>query len=49
MGLMKSVEKFNPLAGSRFGNYAFWWIRQAIRKAVFRHSRTIRLPVNLVA
>ncbi|XP_014514037.1 RNA polymerase sigma factor sigF, chloroplastic-like isoform X1 [Vigna radiata var. radiata] len=44
MGLMKSVEKFNPLAGSRFGNYAFWWIRQAIRKAVFRHSRTIRLP-----
>ncbi|KAG5028963.1 hypothetical protein JHK87_012477 [Glycine soja] len=48
MGLMKSVEKFNPLAGSRFGNYAFWWIRQAIRKAVFRHSRTIRLPINLV-
>ncbi|XP_027363645.1 RNA polymerase sigma factor sigF, chloroplastic-like isoform X3 [Abrus precatorius] len=44
MGLMKSVEKFNPLAGCRFGNYAFWWIRQAIRKAVFRHSRTIRLP-----
>ncbi|KAK7355557.1 hypothetical protein VNO80_14815 [Phaseolus coccineus] len=44
MGLMKSVEKFNPLAGSRFGNYAFWWIRQAVRKAVFRHSRTIRLP-----
>ncbi|KAL2978619.1 hypothetical protein AAZX31_13G127000 [Glycine max] len=44
MGLMKSVEKFNPLVGSRFGNYAFWWIRQAIRKAVFRHSRTIRLP-----
>ncbi|KAK7392473.1 hypothetical protein VNO78_20912 [Psophocarpus tetragonolobus] len=44
MGLMKSVEKFNPIAGCRFGNYAFWWIRQAIRKAVFRHSRTIRLP-----
>ncbi|KAK7345540.1 hypothetical protein VNO77_16145 [Canavalia gladiata] len=44
VGLMKSVEKFSPHAGCRFGNYAFWWIRQTIRKAVFRHSRTIRLP-----
>ncbi|KAK7279328.1 hypothetical protein RJT34_24376 [Clitoria ternatea] len=44
MGLMKSIQKFNPQAGCRFGNYAFWWIRQAIRKAVFQHSRTIRLP-----
>ncbi|KAK7267707.1 hypothetical protein RIF29_20385 [Crotalaria pallida] len=44
MGLMKSIEKFKPKAGGRFGSYSFWWIRQAIRKAIFRHSRTIRLP-----
>ncbi|XP_019459368.1 PREDICTED: RNA polymerase sigma factor sigF, chloroplastic isoform X2 [Lupinus angustifolius] len=43
-GLMKSVEKFKPKAGGRFGSYSFLWIRQAIRKAIFRHSKTIRLP-----
>lgn len=46
MGLMKSVEKVRPQADCRFGTYAYWWIRQTIRKAIFQHSRTIRLPVN---
>uniref|UniRef100_A0A803N4T9 RNA polymerase sigma-70 domain-containing protein n=1 Tax=Chenopodium quinoa TaxID=63459 RepID=A0A803N4T9_CHEQI len=47
MGLMKSVEKFKPQAGCRFPSYAYWWIRQAIRKAIFQHSKTIRLPENM--
>ncbi|RDX64170.1 RNA polymerase sigma factor sigF, chloroplastic, partial [Mucuna pruriens] len=46
-GLMKSIEKFKPEAGCRFGTYAYWWIRHSIRKAIFQHSRTIRLPENL--
>ncbi|KAG8376576.1 hypothetical protein BUALT_Bualt09G0077800 [Buddleja alternifolia] len=47
MGLMKSVEKFKPQAGCRFASYAYWWIRQSVRKALFQHSRTIRLPENV--
>ncbi|XP_047326179.1 protein SPEAR1-like [Impatiens glandulifera] len=35
MGLLKSVEKFKPQAGCRFAIYAYWWIRQSIRKAIF--------------
>ncbi|GMH09818.1 hypothetical protein Nepgr_011659 [Nepenthes gracilis] len=47
VGLMKSVEKFKTQAGCRFPSYAYWWIRQAVRKAIFQHSRTIRLPENV--
>ncbi|KAL9235913.1 hypothetical protein vseg_010638 [Gypsophila vaccaria] len=46
-GLIKSLEKFKPQAGCRFSSYAYWWIRQSIKKAIFQHSRTIRVPETM--
>ena len=47
IGLMKAVERFNPKKGAKMSTYASWWIKQAMRRALSKQSRTIRLPVHV--
>jgi len=47
LGVFHAVGKFDHRRGFKFSTYAVWWIRQAIVRAIQKHSRTIRLPSHV--
>lgn len=48
IGLIKSADRFDPSSGLKFISYAVWWIKQSMMAALNEHSRTIRIPSNLI-
>ena len=47
-GLIKAIGHFDWSRGFRFISYAVWWVKQSILQCLNEHSRTIRLPANVV-
>jgi len=47
-GLIIAAQRFDYTKGFKFISYAVWWIKQSIMQSLNEHSRTIRLPTNVV-
>ena len=44
IGLMRAADRYDYRRNLKFSTYAIWWIKQAIRRAVFEQSTLIRIP-----
>ncbi|MBI4709388.1 MAG: ribonuclease III [Candidatus Portnoybacteria bacterium] len=46
IGVINALDKFEYQRGFKFSTYAIWWIKQAIIRAIYDYSETIRVPVH---
>lgn len=49
VGLVQSLENFQPDKGYKFLSFAVWYIRREILKEIYNTGRTIRYPITYIS
>ena len=49
VGLLQAAKRYDTSKNVKFISYAFWWIRQAILKALYEQTGIIKVPRNKLA
>jgi len=45
-GLITAANRYDYREDTRFGTYAYYWVRYQIQRAIENYARTVRVPVN---
>lgn len=49
IGLILSIDNYNPDRGYKFLSFAVWYIRREILKEIYNTGRTIRYPITYIS
>lgn len=47
LGLVRTIEKFDPSYDVKFNTYAYFWIKQSVQRFVQNNLDVIRIPVHM--